>query len=147
VAESHTILAAEDEVTDAWLLRRAFERADLGDQLFVVRDGQEAIAYLSGDAPYADRMHWPLPKLLLLDLKMPRMNGFEVLAWLQTRPELKQVHAVVLSSSSNESDMRKALQLGACEFRVKPHAFAELVKTVRELHARWIDAVPPALSM
>lgn len=132
------ILAIEDEASDAWLLQRAFHRAGLQQKLIVVPDGQDAVAYLSGQGPYTDRTQFPLPKLMLLDLKTPRMNGFELLNWLRSRPELTTLHSVVLSSSTNETDLQRALQLGACEYRVKPHAFADLVKALQEVHTRWL---------
>lgn len=134
------VLAAEDEQTDGYLLRLAFERAGVGHPLVIVRDGVEAVDYLSGEAPYADRTVHPLPALLLLDLKMPRMTGFDVLAWLTTRSEFKDLPAIVLSSSSHESDIQKARELGACDYIVKPHRFVEYVKVIQDLRDRWLIA-------
>lgn len=132
------VLAAEDEETDGYLLRLAFERARLGCPLVVVRDGQEAVDYLSGDGQYCDRAAHPLPGLLLLDLKMPRLTGFDVLAWLAMRPEFRDLPVVVLSSSSDQSDMEKATAMGARDYIVKPHRFSEFVKVVQSVYNRWL---------
>src|SRR5947209_4561847 len=91
------ILLAEDEETDVILFRLALQTAGLLYPVAVARDGQEAIEYLSGEAPYSDRETNPLPALVVLDLKMPRMTGFDVLSWLGTQSDLRQIPAVVLS--------------------------------------------------
>lgn len=91
----------------------------------------------SGEPPYQDRVTHPLPGLLLLDLKMPRMNGFEVMAWVVERPEFQHLPVVVLSSM-NESDMEKARQLGAREYLVKPNDFRNLTKMLQDVAARWL---------
>src|SRR5512135_278585 len=105
MAKPTAILLAEDDENDVFLVRRAMAQAGVGSELIVARDGQEAVDYLSRDAPGGGQ---PLPGLLLLDLKMPRLNGFEVLSWLSTRPDLSELPVVVLSSSSHESDVREA---------------------------------------
>lgn len=132
------ILIADDDENDVFFVRRAFERVGLVNPLFVTHDGQEAIDYLQGLPPYQDRAQYPLPGLLLLDLKMPRVNGFDVLSWVTRRPELKELCVVVLSSSSHEEDIRKAKELGAHDFRTKPSDFHELVELVREVQSRWL---------
>jgi len=132
------VLAAEDEETDRFILNMAFERAKLPYPLAMVRDGSECVDYLSGVGRIADGVH-PLPVLLLLDLKMPRMHGFEVLEWLATRPEFKDLPVVVLSSSSADSDIRKARQLGARDYFVKPHSLDELVKILQQVRERWLS--------
>jgi len=124
------VLVAEDEETDAVILERVFRQAKVANPLTIVPDGKAAIDYLSG----AD----PVPALLLLDLKMPRVNGFEVLAWLGLRPELKSMPAVVLSSSSHQSDIDKALELGARDYLIKPQDIGQFVKMVEALNARWL---------
>jgi CheY-like chemotaxis protein len=107
--------------------------------LVLVRDGQEAVDYLSGKGQYADRAAHPLPALVVLDLKMPRMNGFDVLGWLAEQPDFKEIPAVVLSSSADELDMKKARQLGAREYFVKPHSLDELIKIAHQMQARWLS--------
>ena len=138
--KSRPILAAEDEESDRMILEMAFQRAKLQCPLLLVRDGQEAVDYLSGKGRYADRAAHPLPALVLLDLKMPRMNGFDVLGWLAEQPDFKKIPAVVLSSSADEIDMNKARQLGAREYFVKPHSLDELIKIAHQMQARWLGA-------
>lgn len=135
------VLAAEDEETDAFILRLAFEKAGVANPLTIVRDGQEAVDYLAGAAPYDDRAVHPLPALLTLDLKMPRMNGFDVLGWLRTRPEFKNLPVFVISSSSDEADIERARQLGARDYFVKPHRLDDFAAIIRTLQTRWLT--PP----
>ena|SRR6266404_12327 len=135
----HTILLAEDDDNDAFFLKRALKQAGLQHQLFVARDGQETVNYLSGQPPFADRAEYPSPALLLLDLKMPRMSGFDVLTWLRTQKNFDGLAVVVLSSSSQESDVQKAIALGADDFLVKPYDFHKLVGLVQAVHARWLE--------
>lgn len=137
------VLAAEDEETDAFILRLAFERARMPNPLVVVPDGRAAVDYLSGSGQYADRTQYPFPALLLLDLKMPRMTGFDVLAWLATRPEFQELPVVVLSSSSDESDVQKSRQMGARDYFVKPHALSDFLQIIECLRARWLSAGNP----
>src|SRR5438552_2121515 len=117
------ILSAEDEETDAMILREAFKKEGLANPLVVVRDGWQAINYLSGLPPYHDRCEYFLLVLLFLDLKMPCMSGFDVLAWIGTRPDLKNIPVVVLSSSSATADIRKAREMGARDYLIKPNDF------------------------
>lgn len=132
------ILAAEDEEADRLILELAFESAKLPHRLIIVRDGKEAVDYLAGLPPYTDRAVHPLPALLLSDLKMPHMDGFDVLTWLAGHPEFKELPVVIITSSSIEGDMEKVRQLGARDFFVKPHTLPEYVNIVRQLHARWL---------
>lgn len=124
------------------LLRLAFKKVEIPYSLIVVHDGQEAIDYLAGNPPYEDRFAHPLPGLFLLDLKMPRLNGFDVLAWWATRQELRALPVVVLSSSCHKTDMDKARRMGAREYVIKPHGFTHLSKLIQELCERWLPAVP-----
>lgn len=136
------ILAAEDEETDCLLLSMALKQAHVPNPLVLAKDGQDAVEYLAGLPPYEDRTSHPLPGLLLLDLKMPRMSGFDVLEWLSARPSFRDLPVIVLSSSSNEADIAQARRLGARDYLVKPHDFRKLTQVVAELAARWLVAVP-----
>ena len=120
-------------------MQLAFKKAAISRPLVIARDGQEAIDYLTGEGAYGDHAPNPAPALLLLDLKMPRMDGFEVLEWLDQRPDLEKLPVVVLTSSAFESDVKKARQLGADDYRVKPPQFENLLQIVHELKDRWLE--------
>jgi CheY-like chemotaxis protein len=133
------ILLAENDLNDVFFMRRALQRASLANPLFVARDGQVALDYISGDGPYADRRSFPAPSLLLLDLNMPRVDGLDVLAWLHSHPEHNGFPIVVLSSSDHEDEVRKAKALGALDYRVKPLGVEGLVVMLLDLHGRWLN--------
>jgi CheY-like chemotaxis protein len=132
------ILLVEDSRDDAFFLRRAFLKAGFTHPIVDVRNGQQAVNYLSGNALFADRSLYPLPELVLVDLKMPLMDGFELLAWLQNRPELQALPVIVISSSDLLTDREKALKLGAKDYFVKPNDPEDLVRLVLGLNARWM---------
>jgi len=134
----YVVLLADDDPNDVFLLQRAFQKTNIADPLQVVRDGEEAMAYLSGQAQYADRQRHPLPVLLLLDLKMPRKSGFEVLRWLRQQSVLKRLPVVVLTSSNQNPDINKAFDLGANSYIVKPGGFDSLVEMVKNLNLYWL---------
>src|SRR5437867_6156527 len=134
----HCVLLADDDRDEVYLARWAFRNAGLPHQIIDVPDGAATIEYLEGTTPFNDRVRYPFPRLLLLDLKMPKVNGFEVLAWLATRPEFSSLPVVVLSSSVFQADSQMAKDLGAREFLSKPHRMEELVTLVEGLHERWL---------
>jgi len=133
------ILYAEDEENDVFLLEHAFEMAGSPHTLRSVPDGEQAIQYLAGKAPFGDRAQHPLPTLVLLDINMPRKSGLEVLEWIRRQPHLGSLPVVILTSSSRQEDMDKARQLGADDYLLKPADTSELVKLVKSLHARWLQ--------
>ena len=133
------ILLAEDDENDIFLMGRAFDRAGIPNPLFVVRNGQEAVDYLAGTGDYAQRDKYPLPGLMLLDLKMPWMDGFDVLKWLRTHPQFDLLPVVVLTSSKLQSDVDKSRQLGVYDYRVKPHGFDDLVRLLDDVRKCWLD--------
>jgi CheY-like chemotaxis protein len=120
IAGEGTILLVEDEPDAVVLLRRAFAKAGVARPLQVARDGEEAVAYLSGLGAYGDRERHPLPSVILLDLRLPRRPGFEVLAWLRARPDVGRIPVIVLTTSEQPRDRRRARELGANGFRTKP---------------------------
>ncbi|BAZ52211.1 response regulator [Nostoc sp. NIES-4103] len=138
-AEQQTILLAEDDSNQVLLIRRALRKANLTQILQVVNDGEAAIAYLCGEGNYADRKSYPLPILVLLDLKMPRKSGFEVLEWLKQQPELKRLPVIVLTTSTEMHDIQKAYDLGVNSYLVKPVAFNDLTAMIKLLEAYWIN--------
>jgi CheY-like chemotaxis protein len=137
---SAIILYAEDEETDVYLFRMALKKCGRDHKLMHVPDGQETMDYLSGHGAYGDRTKYPFPNLLLLDLKMPRASGLEVLEWIRDNGELKNVRAVMLTSSDHPSDIETAKRLGAVDYLIKPHDMSSLVKIVREIDERWLGA-------
>lgn len=114
------ILLAEDDPNDVFFMQRALTKAGLSTRLHVVRNGQEALEYLGGLGKFNDRAEFPLPSLLLLDLKMPFVDGFEVLAWARSQPKLKQLPVAVLTSSAQDCDRERTVELGANAYFVKP---------------------------
>jgi CheY-like chemotaxis protein len=140
--EDFVILLAEDDVNDALLVERALSRAGIHNPIMVVRDGQEAIDYLEGQGPFADRKNFPLPTLALLDIKMPKKNGLEVLEWVRrSGGRLKLLPVIIMSSSSIQEDIDRAYQLGVNAYLVKPTAFNELVETLKTTTDFWKDRV------
>lgn len=133
------ILLAEDDENDIFLMGRAFDRAELPNPLFVVRNGQQVIDYLAGTGDYADREKHPLPGLVLLDLKMPWMDGFDVLKWLRTHSRFDTLPIVVLTSSKLQVDVDKSRQFGVYDYRVKPHEFMDLVRLLDDVRKCWLD--------
>jgi CheY-like chemotaxis protein len=139
MSNSDAILLAEDRDDDIFLIRKAFERGNLPNPLQVVRNGEETIAYLKGEGKFANRAEYPLPGLLLLDLKMPLLDGFEVLNWLRTQPALSSVRVVVLTSSDRIRDVNAAYQLGARSFLVKPLEFENYVEVCKIIKTYWLE--------
>lgn len=133
-----TLLLVEDDPNDVMLFRRAKDKSNLANPLQVVEDGEAAIAYLSGQGTYADRNRYPLPALVLLDLKLPRKSGLEVLAWLRQQPGLRRLPVVVLTSSRESLDVGRAYDLGANSYLVKPVAFDSLLEMVKALGLYWL---------
>jgi CheY-like chemotaxis protein len=136
--QDNTILLAEDDPNDAKLIRRALDKARCGNPVQAVTDGEEAIAYLSGAPPFEDREQYPLPILMLLDLKMPKKNGFDVLHWIRAQPTLKRLPVVVLTSSSVPQDVNKAYEAGANSYLVKPVGTEALVDMIKTIELYWI---------
>ncbi len=129
------ILHAEDDLNDALLLKVAFSRAEFPVRIHNVTTGEQAIEYLAGIGPYSDRQQWPLPNLVLLDLKMPCLSGFEVLSWAREQEHLRAVPIVVLTSSHLAADSKLARKLGAVAYIEKTPEFHEVVDLVRALLA------------
>ncbi len=132
------ILLAEDNQNDVYLMRRAFAEAAIPNQVLVVKNGREAVDYLAGKGDYAQRDKYPLPGLMLLDLKMPWMDGFDVLSWLRRRPEFHSLPVVVLTSSRLQCDIDQSRLMGAYDYRVKPTDLPELVALLDNICKRWL---------
>src|SRR5947209_13477030 len=132
------ILIAEDLPNDVFLIRRAFDRAGAKNSLPVVRNGEECLAYLYGQGEYANRDAYPLPDILLLDLKMPKIDGFEVLRQIRANKAFASLRIIVLTSSEEIRDVNRAYELGANSFLVKPLEFENLTAMMTTLCAFWL---------
>jgi len=133
-----TILLVEDDDNDVVLIQRALRKSTIVASLQTVRDGEQAIHYLGGEGEYADRGKFPLPLMVLLDLKLPRRTGHEVLQWVRAREGLKRLPIVVLTSSRESADVNRAYDLGANSYLVKPVTFDSLTELVKTLDLYWL---------
>jgi CheY-like chemotaxis protein len=142
-----TVLLVEDDLNDIFLVKRAFKMARLSDPLQVVTDGQEAINYLMGQGKYADRQSYPLPKLIVMDIKMPRLTGFEVLEWVKGDGGLlRRIPIVIVSSSDNPTDINRAYELGANAYMVKPVNFKAVEHLFESITHYWgLECAKPVL--
>lgn len=136
-AEPFSILHVEDDANDVLLVQRALRKASVATRIQSVGDGDQAIAYLTGANEFVDRERFPLPNLMLLDLKMPRKSGLEVLQWVRGQPHLNRVVVVVFTSSKHDHDISKAYELGANSYLVKPVGFDALFETIKSVNHYW----------
>lgn len=133
-----TVLHVEDDSNDVLLFQHACQKAGVPLSLQNVTDGDEAIAYLEGSAKFKNRQEHPLPRLVLLDLKMPRISGFEVLLWMRKDEKFRGLPVVVLTSSNHAADVERAYQVGANSYLVKPVDFNGLVEMAKSIHQYWL---------
>jgi CheY-like chemotaxis protein len=131
------VLLAEDSYDDVVLFLEVMRRSGLRNPVQVVHDGEKAIAYLKGEGEFADRERHPLPAILILDLKMPRVSGFQVLEWINSHSGLKELLVVVLSHHGETSDINRAYALGAHSFLLKPFTQADLVNLAGHFNTHW----------
>ena len=132
------ILLAEDSDDDVFLMERAYKKAKLTNPLKIVSDGEQALAYLKGEGVYADRSRYPFPGLMLLDIKMPRMNGLEVLSAIRQDPQLRRLVVIVLTASNLEQDVNLAFDLQANSYLVKPSDTDGMVDTLDKVKDYWL---------
>jgi len=131
------VLIVDDSENDLLLMRRAFKKADFDLPYITVPGGEQALAYLRGEGEYNDRDQYPLPTVLLLDLNMPGMSGFEVLRWVRAHPAFHRLYVVILSASMRKEDVETSFDLGANGFLVKPADLLELIELMKRLRD-WI---------
>jgi len=144
-----TVLLVEDDLNDIFLVKRAFKMARIQNPLQVVTDGQEAINYLRGEGKYSDRDAYPLPKLIVMDIKMPRRSGFEVLEWVKgdSKP-LRRIPIVIVSSSEDPSDINRAYELGANAYMVKPMDYRAVEHLFESITHYWgLECAKPELEI
>jgi CheY-like chemotaxis protein len=133
------ILLVEDDPTDFRLIQRAFGKLNNGFRMFRLTNGDEVVSYLSGDGPYENRAAHPIPAVVLLDLKIPRRSGFEVLEWLRGQPSgLNRLPVIVLTSSRHSTDINRAYDLGANSYLVKPDTGTQLDELVEQFRTYWL---------
>jgi CheY-like chemotaxis protein len=140
------VLLVEDDLNDIFLVKRAFKKANLTNPLQIVTDGVEAVQYLIGEGKYADRRAYPMPQLIVMDLKMPRKTGLEVLEWLKKDSSLKRTPVVIVSSSNHAWDVNRAYELGANAYMVKPvdfHAVEHLFHSI--IHYWGVECAKPEM--
>ena len=133
------VLYAEDDENDAFLMQRAFRQAGVINTLHIVSSGSAAIEYLNGSGEFANREKFPLPALVLLDLKLGGESGFEVLTWIRARPSTVSVPVVVVTSSNQDSDMQLAYRTGANGYLIKPGKPDGLLEMVRGIKDYWLE--------
>lgn len=138
MSDQALFLLIEDTENDVLLIQRAFIKAKILNPLLIVKTGEEAIAYLQGEGRYRNRAEFPLPSLILLDVKLPGMDGFEFLRWIRQQPGLATMRVVVLTSSDLMRDVNLAYQLGANSFLVKPVDFERFVEISQALNGYWM---------
>lgn len=133
-----SILLVEDNPMDVELIIDAFKEARLANEIHVARGGKEAIAYLFGEGEYADRRQYPLPDIVLLDLKMPGIDGHEVLRQIKNTEKLKRLPVIILTSSNEEGDRAMSYDNGANSYLVKPVSFDDFLNVVQTVAEYWL---------
>ena len=143
--EKKTILLVEDNPDDEELTLRALRKANIVNDVFVVRDGQEALDFVFCNGKYAGREEQSIPAVILLDLKLPKLNGIDVLLRLRADPRTKLVPVVVLTSSSEDEDMLRSYESGANSYVRKPVEFAAFAEAVTQVGVYWmlVNQSPP----
>ena len=136
--ERSVILLAEDEEDYVLLIGKAFKEAKIQNPFHVVSTGMELMAYLKGEGKYANRDEYPLPDLLMLDIKLPGFTGLECLGWLRSQPGLSGLRVLILTSSDHMKDVNDAYRLGANSFLLKPYDFSDLVHLAKMIQEFWL---------
>ena len=134
-----SILQVEDDENDAFLLKALLQENGVTNAVHLVTDGQMAVDYLTGTGPFADREKYPLPCMMLMDLKLPKKSGLEVLAWLRQQPALRRIVVIMFTSSALPEDISRAYELGANCFLVKPVEFEKTVELIKLWKNFWLD--------
>ena len=134
-----TILIADDDENDIFFAKRAFSDINVHCTFQILKNGQEVVDYLDGANEYADRQKYPLPMLILMDLQMPIMDGFQVLAWLRSREGIKVIPTIIFSSSDQPTEITRAYELGANSFMTKSVTYDGLLIKLQTLSQYWLE--------
>lgn len=142
-SDSAVFLLVDDDTNDHVLIRRSFQRAPTTTRIVVAHNGDEALSYLSGTGDFSDRKQFPLPDAILLDLKLPRRSGLEVLTWIRKHASLRRIPVIILTSSYQEEDVRSAYELGANSYLVKPVDLEDLETMMARVAEYWTSLNRP----
>ena len=145
MTHNHTILLVEDNPEDAELTHRAFKKSNIANRLVLVKDGAEALDYLFATGAWAGRSEEEDPEMVLLDLKLPKINGLEVLRKMRADPRTKLLPVIILTSSVEEQDVIRGYDLGANSYIHKPVDFLQFNEAVRQLSLYWLVLNQPPL--
>ncbi len=143
--EAFPILIAEDDENDVIILERALREVGFRNPFHVCRDGSEVLAYFCGEGEFADRARFPFPRLLITDLKMPKVDGMQVLKWLYEHPECNLIPRIVLTASRQASDIQQAYKSGVNSYLVKPASYEQLTRMLKLLFDYWEMCEKPQL--
>jgi two-component system response regulator len=135
------ILMADDDVDDQMLAKEALQESRVLNELYFVSNGVELLAYLRGEGKFSDRVVYPFPSIVLLDLNMPKMDGREALAAIKKDKNIRAIPVVILTTSKAEEDMFKSYDLGAASYITKPVTFEALVELMKALGRYWVEFV------
>ena len=133
MVEEAALLIVEDDPDALLLLKRAFRKAGLDAPMHVVTDGDAAVKYLAGEGPFGDRRAYPLPCIILLNLKLPKRSGLEVLEWMRAQPHLRDIPVMIVTTSDEARDRERATELGAKHYEIKPIDSGSLIGLVRKV--------------
>ncbi|MCI0747043.1 MAG: response regulator [Verrucomicrobia subdivision 3 bacterium] len=142
---NYPVLVAEDNADDAELFRLALRSSGVANPVHIVPDGEDVIRYLQGKEPYADRQAYPFPEILVVDLKMPKVSGFDVLKWLRAHPECRVVPVIIFSTSAIEADVQRAYELGANCYLTKPSDLKSFTALIQLTLRFWAVCTRPEL--
>lgn len=147
MGQVRAVLLVEDNADDARLLKRAFVKVGMDVPVVRVAHGDDAVAYLRGEHQYVDRSIYPMPSILLLDLKLPRRSGFEVLQWVRgVESDCRRLPVVIFSSSDDPTDINRCYELGANSYITKPHSTAHFRQFAAAFSEYWVSInQPPAV--
>ena len=134
---SHTILLVDDNEDDIYALQRVLKKAGIANPVQIVTDGQQAVDYLSGKGEFANREQHPIPFIVFLDLKLPYLDGFEVLTWMRQQPTLNSVIVIILTGSDETKDHQRAYALGARSYLVKPPTRSDILQLMESMQSYW----------
>ena len=139
------VLLVEDNADDAFIMQRAWKKADVLNPLRIVTDGQMAVDYLSGDGEFKDREKHPIPGMILMDIKLPYLSGLEVVKWMRGYEPCRTIPVVFLTSSNADMDIHQAYSLGGSAYLIKPPTPEKLLQMIQDLKGFWIkhNQFPP----